>query len=87
MAALERSPDSYQHVEPSKVGNELRVLISELSGRQNILGKIKKLDLDIGDDIVAERALVILDRVKKLESSKLLSSKMSGILCVSMSRY
>ena len=68
VAALERSPDSYQHVDPSKVGNQLRVLISELSGRQNILGKIKKLDLDIGDDVVAERALVILDRVKKLES-------------------
>jgi len=69
VAALERSVDSYQHIDPSKVGNQLRVLISELSGRQNILGKIKKLDLDIGDDaVVAERALVILDRVKKLES-------------------
>lgn len=73
VAALERSPDSYQHVEPAKVGNELRVLISELSGRQNILGKIKKLDLDIGDrddgeKYVNERALVILNRVKKLES-------------------
>ena len=68
VAALERSPDSYQHVDPTKVGNELRVLISELSGRQNILGKIKKLDLDIGEDVVRERALVILERVKKLES-------------------
>lgn len=68
VAALERSPDSYQHIDPSKVGNQLRVLISELSGRQNILGKIKKLDLDIEDDVVAERALVILDRVKRLES-------------------
>ncbi|KAL7538577.1 hypothetical protein ACHAXR_008650 [Thalassiosira sp. AJA248-18] len=71
VAALERSPDSYQHVEPSKVGNQLRVLISELSGRQNIMGRIKKLDLDLGehdDNFVAERALVILDRVKKLES-------------------
>ena len=68
VAALERSPDSYQHIDPTKVGNKLRVLISELSGRQNILGKIKKLDLDIGEDMASERALVILDRVKKLES-------------------
>ncbi len=69
VAALERSADSYQHINPSKVGNQLRVLISELSGRQNILGKIKEMDLDIGDDdVVAERALVILDRVKRLES-------------------
>ncbi|KAK1736410.1 alpha-isopropylmalate/homocitrate synthase family protein [Skeletonema marinoi] len=49
VAALERSPDSYQHVDPSKVGNKLRVLISELSGRQNILGKMKKLDMDIDE--------------------------------------
>lgn len=69
VAALERSADSYQHINPSMVGNQLRVLISELSGRQNILGKIKEMDLDIGDDdVVAERALVILDRVKRLES-------------------
>ena len=31
---LERSPDSYEHIDPSKVGNQLRVLISELSDRQ-----------------------------------------------------
>ncbi|KAL7427712.1 hypothetical protein ACHAXH_002705 [Discostella pseudostelligera] len=69
VAALERSADSYQHIDPAMVGNQLRVLISELSGRQNILGKIKEMDLDIGDeDVVAERALVILDRVKRLES-------------------
>ena len=68
VAALERSPDSYQHVDPSRVGNKLRVLISELSGRQNILGKIKKLDIDMAEDVVAERALVILERVKQLES-------------------
>jgi 2-isopropylmalate synthase len=68
VAALERSPDSYQHVDPAKVGNKLRVLISELSGRQNILGKIKKLDIDIDESVVADRALVILERVKQLES-------------------
>ena len=69
VSAIERSPDSYQHVDPSKVGNKLRVLISELSGRQNILGKMKKLDLGIDDDKkVGDRALVILERVKKLES-------------------
>lgn len=68
VAALERSPDSYQHVDPSKVGNQLRVLISELSGRQNILGKMKKLDMDIDEKTVAERSLVILERVKHLES-------------------
>lgn len=37
VAAMERNPLSYQHVDPNLVGNEMRVLISELSGRQNIM--------------------------------------------------
>ena len=86
VSAIERSPDSYQHVDPALVGNRLRVLISELSGRQNILGMMRNLiDLDTdseggsGSDTTSsssstddkdmnERALVILDRVKRLES-------------------
>eukprot|EP00957_Ditylum_brightwellii_P079246 6026642-Ditylum_brightwellii.AAC.1 len=37
VAAMERSPMLYQHVEPALMGNEKHVLVSELSGRQNIL--------------------------------------------------
>lgn len=73
VSAIERSPDSYQHIDPARVGNRLRVLISELSGRQNILGKMRSLlDLESGDETndkdLNDRALVILDRVKRLES-------------------
>jgi len=72
VAAMERSPMSYQHIEPSLVGNEKRILISELSGRQNILGKVKELggyeDDLISDGAASERAVAILNRVKHLES-------------------
>ena len=71
VAAMERSPMSYQHIDPGLVGNEKRVLISELSGRQNIMGKIKDLggsDGLIPDEVVSERAIAILNRVKHLES-------------------
>ena len=44
------------------------MLISELSGRMNIMKKMETLDLDMNDMEAAERALVILERVKKLES-------------------
>lgn len=65
VAAMERNPLSYQHVEPELVGNKMRVLISELSGRQNILDKMKQV---LGDDHQeSERALAILNRVKELE--------------------
>lgn len=69
VAAMERSPLSYQHIEPGLVGNEKRILISELSGRQNIIGKIKDLgNIDISDDVASEKAVAILNRVKHLES-------------------
>jgi len=73
VAAMERSPDSYQHIDPTAVGNEKRVLISELSGRQNILDKIREAGVLFGDtheqsEVMSERANAILERVKLLES-------------------
>lgn len=67
VAAMERNPLSYQHVEPELVGNKMRVLISELSGRQNILGKMKEVFGDMEDYQQSDRALAILNRVKELE--------------------
>jgi 2-isopropylmalate synthase len=66
VAAMERSPLAYQHIEPELVGNEMRILISELSGRQNILGKMKD---SFADDPKgkSDRASAILNRVKALE--------------------
>jgi 2-isopropylmalate synthase len=71
VAAMERNPLSYQHVEPELVGNQQRILISELSGRQNILGKMQTVFA--GESALEEkgkmsdRALAILNRVKALE--------------------
>jgi 2-isopropylmalate synthase len=68
---MERSSFSYQHVEPEAVGNEKRVLVSELSGRHNILGMMEQV---LGDSSASsgqaytQRANAILNRVKKLEA-------------------
>eukprot|EP00957_Ditylum_brightwellii_P176547 13445683-Ditylum_brightwellii.AAC.1 len=52
------------------LGNEKRVLVLELSGRQNILGEFRDAGLvDYpDDDLVEERTSAILNRVKHLES-------------------
>lgn len=69
VAAMQRNPMSYQHIDPLKVGNKKRFLISELSGRQNILVKIKKHCVENdSEEVVLERASTILKRVKYLES-------------------
>jgi 2-isopropylmalate synthase len=47
VSAMARHSSTYEHMEPSKVGNERRVLISELSGKSNIAFKSKQLSLDL----------------------------------------
>ena len=62
-AAVAKLPESYQHVEPSLVGNEMRVVVSELAGRGNVRLRARALGLDVGD---CERE--VLQRLKELES-------------------
>ncbi|MEX0717768.1 MAG: citramalate synthase, partial [Planctomycetaceae bacterium] len=44
--AVNRLASSYEHIDPATVGNERRVLVSELSGRSNIVAKTTKYKLD-----------------------------------------
>jgi len=46
VAAIRRAPNSYQHVDPAAVGNTCRVVISELSGRANLMLRADELGLD-----------------------------------------
>jgi 2-isopropylmalate synthase len=64
VAAMRRSPQSYQHLDPSLVGNRSRVLISELSGRGNLLTKTEELGIAHGeiDDMPG-----VLQTIKRLE--------------------
>ena len=45
VAAVLKNEDSYQHIDPRIVGNQRRVLISELSGRGNIMSKVEELGM------------------------------------------
>jgi 2-isopropylmalate synthase len=58
--------DSYQHIDPNQVGNQPRVLVSELSGKRNILYKAKELGLDL--PVQGKEAQKLLEQVKLLES-------------------
>ena len=69
MLPIQPSQDatSYQFIDPSFVGNTRRTVVSELSGRQNILKRLRDIGVDYDGDL-NERANAILTRVKKLES-------------------
>jgi 2-isopropylmalate synthase len=65
VAAVERAPQTFEHIDPELVGNEQRVLISELSGKGAVLRKAGELGLRLeGDD---QRVAAILKRLKDRE--------------------
>lgn len=63
VAAIAKVEESYQHIDPTLVGNEKRIVVSELSGRGNILMRAKEMGLKLNGN---ERTLV--QRIKELES-------------------
>ena len=59
VAAIRRNVNAYQHIDPALVGNEMEVLVSELSGRGNLLSKAEEYGIDISQardvgDVLAE---------------------------------
>ena len=63
VSALAKRADTYQHIEPAVVGNDLRLLVSELAGRATVVLKGAEFGVDLDD----EQAVRILNRVKDLE--------------------
>lgn len=64
--AIDRVSSSYEHINPEAVGNQRRVLVSDMSGRTNILMKAKELGFKLEPDAPETRA--ITSEVKRLES-------------------
>jgi len=64
VAAMRRNADSYQHVDPALVGNEMRVVVSELSGRGNVLSKAEELGVKVAAGLEGEA----LEAIKQAEA-------------------
>ncbi|MCB9663747.1 MAG: citramalate synthase [Alphaproteobacteria bacterium] len=64
--AVMKTAASYEHVQPEAVGNDRRILVSDLSGRWNLVAKSRELGLPVDPRSAEARALV--DRVKALEA-------------------
>lgn len=62
--AINRLAESYEHINPELVGNERRVLVSELSGRSNIVAKATKYKIENDGELMTK----ILQRVQDLEN-------------------
>lgn len=64
--AIERVARSYEHINPEAVGNHRRVLISDMSGRTNVIVKAAELGFKLSPD--TPELKTILARIKELES-------------------
>jgi 2-isopropylmalate synthase len=65
VAAILKNIDSYQHIRPEQVGNEMRTVVSELSGKGNLFSKAEEYDIDVEN---REAMKDILAEIKDLES-------------------
>ena len=65
VSAVQKHPETYEHIDPGAVGNHRRVLVSELSGKSNILWKAKEFGIDLDRETPDSRR--ILERLKDLE--------------------
>jgi 2-isopropylmalate synthase len=64
-SAVKVDPMLYQHVDPALVGNDMRMLVSDMAGRASIELKGKELGYELNDRDLIGR---IVDKVKDLES-------------------
>jgi 2-isopropylmalate synthase len=64
--AVLKNSRTYEHIDPSLIGNHRRLLISELSGKSTILKKAEEMNLGIGKD--EEKGKSILKLLQELEN-------------------
>ena len=65
VAAVLKDSRTYEHIDPTLVGNRQRVLLSDLSGRGNVFYKLKEKGL--ADRLSEEARRELLERIKHLE--------------------
>lgn len=65
-SALKVSSDLYNHIDPAVVGNDMRVLVTEMAGRASIELKGRELGYDLAEH--PEALSRVLERVKRLEA-------------------
>ena len=66
VSAIQKNRLTYEHIDPESVGNRQRILISDLSGKSNIIFKAKEFGIDVdGDDPKIRK---ILKNLKYLEN-------------------
>lgn len=67
VSAILKHPETYEHISPEKVGNQQRVVVSELAGVSNLVHKAERLGIKLDSKSDTVRAL--MDDIKELENT------------------
>ena len=81
VSAMQRHPDAYQHIDPKAVGNATRVVISELSGRANVVSKAGEPGFE-NIDAATSTKVVELIKAKEHEGFSYEAAEASAALLV-----
>jgi 2-isopropylmalate synthase len=65
VSAVQKDPKTYEHIQPELVGNMRSIVISDQSGKSNIMARLEKLKIVINSN--DEKVQKILDEVKDRE--------------------
>jgi len=76
VSAMQRNRETYEHIDPALVGNRTRVLLSDLSGRSNVIFKAMEFGVEMHekDPAIAE----VLEQIKDLENRGFLYESAEG---------
>jgi 2-isopropylmalate synthase len=66
VSAVQKNRETYEHIDSALIGNHQRVLVSDLSGRSNLIYKAKEFGLDV--DSISPATKAILEELKQLEN-------------------
>jgi len=85
VSAIMKNPKAYEHMDPSMVGNERRVLVSDLSGKSNVAYKAKELSVKLGNN--GFNSSQIVDEIKRLEEMGYQFDVAEGSLKILFQKY
>jgi 2-isopropylmalate synthase len=65
-SAIMKEPATYEHIAPERVGNRRKLLVSDQSGRSNVLAELERIGMALDKD--DSRVVRLLDEVKEREA-------------------
>ena len=85
VSAIQKNPRAYEHIDPERVGNTRRVLVSDMSGKSNVEYKARELGVNLGANGHDSRKIVT--KIKDLEQEGFQFDVADGSLKILMQKF